>query len=195
MKICFASHNEHKLHEIQTLAPEGFDVIGLTELGQSEEIPETGSTLEENSALKARFVFEKFNIPVFADDSGLEVSALNNEPGVYSARYAGPQRNADDNMNLLLQKLQGKTNRQACFKTVITFIDASGDEIQFNGQVDGQILKEKRGSGGFGYDPIFVPEDFDRTFAEMTDSEKNKISHRRRAFDKLLDHLRSSLFS
>lgn len=171
------------------LAPKGFEVVGLNDLGLTDEIPETGSTLEENSAIKANYVFEKKGIPVFADDSGLEVEALGGEPGVYSARYAGLQKNSDDNMNLLLEKLGNTSNRKACFRAVITYIDEKGNQSQYEGRVDGHIIHEKRGTDGFGYDPIFVPEDFDRTFAEMADEEKNRISHRFRAFDKFLKYL------
>ena len=161
----------------------------MTDLGVHEEIPETGSTLEENSRLKAQFVWEKFKMPVFSDDSGLEVEVLDGEPGVYSARYAGLQKNAEDNMNLLLSRLRNKEDRTACFKCVITYIDASGLETQFEGRVDGTIMYEKVGEGGFGYDPIFRPKGHTTTFAEMTDHAKNEISHRARALHQFLNFL------
>jgi XTP/dITP diphosphohydrolase len=189
MELCFASHNKNKLIEIAQMLPKGWQLVGLDDIGINEDIPETGATLEENSRLKADYVFNKKGLAVFADDTGLEVAALNGEPGVYSARYAGAQRSADDNMNLLLQKLKGQSNREACFKTVITFIEADGSVHQFEGRVDGAITAEKKGSLGFGYDPIFKPSGFDKTFAEMNSTEKNAISHRARAFEKFLNYL------
>lgn len=191
MKICFATSNENKLKEIKEILPPDFELIGLTELGLMDDIPETGETLEENSLQKAKFVFDRFEIPVFADDTGLEVSFLDQKPGVYSARYAGPQRNAEDNMNLLLNNLNEAKDRSACFKTVITHIDAERNSKQFIGQVNGVITKNKRGQGGFGYDPIFEPTGFDQTFAEMNSDQKNEISHRARAFHKLVNYLAS----
>lgn len=191
MRICFASHNAHKLQEIRAMLPVGFELLGLDDLGITEDIPEPGETIEENSALKAQYVRERHEIPVFADDTGLEVKALNGEPGVYSARYAGPQRDANDNMDLLLKNLGDKTNRSAAFKTVITFIDGQGTERQFEGIVEGKIIHEKRGTKGFGYDPIFVPEGYDQTFAELPAEVKNSISHRARAFEKLIGFLKS----
>jgi len=189
MKICFATHNENKLREIQQILPPDFELIGLEQLEITDEIPETGSTLAENSAQKASFIFERFQIPVFADDTGLEVVALQNAPGVYSARYAGAQRSAEDNMNLLLKNLQEVGDRTACFKTVITYIDINGNSRQFEGHVDGEIIHEKRGKEGFGYDPIFQPEGIQLTFAEMTSDQKNGISHRARAFKKFIAYL------
>lgn len=189
MKICFASNNPHKLEEIRQLMPAGFEVVSLTDLGVLEEIEETGSMLEENSMLKAEYVYNKHRIPVFADDSGLEVEALGGEPGVYSARYAGPQKNSEDNMDLLLEKLGDAENRSACFKAIITYIDETGTAIQFEGRVDGEIRKQKTGNGGFGYDPIFQPSGYDVTFAEMSDEEKNAISHRGRAIEKFMKYL------
>ncbi len=189
MKICFASHNPHKLEEIKQLMPAGFEVVSLTDLGVLEEIEETGSTLEENSMLKAEYVYNKHRISVFADDSGLEVEALGGEPGVYSARYAGPQKNSEDNMDLLLEKLVEKKNRSACFKAIITYINETGTVIQFEGRVDGDIRNEKTGNGGFGYDPIFQPSGYNVTFAQMSDEEKNAISHRARAIEKFIKYL------
>lgn len=189
MKICFASHNKNKVREIAQLAPSGIEIFGLDDLKVTEEIPETGTTMEENSSIKASFIHSNFNVPVFADDSGLEVMALNGEPGVYSARYAGLEKDAQKNMDLLLDNLQGVEQRDAHFKSVITFIDAKGLKKQFDGIVNGQITKEKRGDQGFGYDPIFVPEGFRNTFAEMDSESKNKLSHRAKAFQKLISYL------
>ena len=189
MKLCFATHNENKIKEIGQMLPSGWELVGLNDIGILEEIPEPGQTLEENSQLKANYVFEKKGIAVFADDTGLEVEALNGEPGVYSARYAGPQRSAEDNMNLLLAKLNGESNRRAAFKTIITFIDQDGTMHQFEGRVDGVITSNKRGLEGFGYDPIFQPNEFNKTFAEMNSAEKNSISHRARAFENFLIYL------
>jgi XTP/dITP diphosphohydrolase len=189
MKLCFATNNPNKLKEIVELLPDGMELVGLTDIGIDEDIPETGATLAENSALKAQYVFERIGIAVFADDTGLEVAALNGAPGVYSARYAGSQRNANDNMDLLLKNLADASDRSACFKTVITYIDSDGNVRAFEGRVDGRIIFDKRGTGGFGYDPIFVPEGEQRTFAEMSGEEKNRISHRARAFEKFLNYL------
>ncbi|MEP1097721.1 MAG: RdgB/HAM1 family non-canonical purine NTP pyrophosphatase [Cyclobacteriaceae bacterium] len=189
MTICFASHNENKVREISELSPEGIEIIGLNETGITEEIEESGSTLEENSQIKARYVFNKKRIPVFADDSGLEVKALEGAPGVISARYAGPERNNSNNIALLLKNLQGFEDKSARFRSVITFIDREGKEIQFEGEVTGKLEDKLRGNNGFGYDPIFVPDGFDRTFAEMASEEKNKLSHRAKAFEKLLSYL------
>ena len=189
MKICFATHNQNKLAEIKTLTPADIAIVSLEDLGQTEEIPETGKTLEENSAIKANFVFEKYNIACFADDSGLEVASLDGEPGVYSARYAGEPKNNDANMALLLKKLADKTDRSAAFKTVITYVDEQGNAEQFVGQVDGTIMKIQSGTKGFGYDPLFTPTGETRTFAEMSGEEKNKISHRARAFEKFITFL------
>ena len=189
MRICFASHNEHKVKEINRIMPNGITVIGLKDLDITEDIAETGTTLEENSKIKAEYVFSKFKMPVFADDSGLLVRSLNNEPGVYSARYAGPEKDDIKNMDLLLKNLGDNPDRSAAFQTVITYIDESGTATQFKGEVIGSIRHEKKGSNGFGYDPIFQPDGFDVTFAELTDQEKNNISHRARAVKKLLKHL------
>jgi len=189
MKICFATHNENKLREIQQILPPDFELIGLEQLEITDEIPETGSTLAENSAQKASFIFERFQIPVFADDTGLEVVALHNAPGVYSARYAGAQRSAEDNMDLLLKNLQDVGDRTASFKTVITYIDLNGNPEQFVGHVEGKIIHERRGKAGFGYDPIFQPVGYDQTFAEMNSMQKVEISHRAHAFRKFIAYL------
>lgn len=189
MKICFASNNRHKLEEIrEKLAGSFLEIIPLEETGITEDIPETGDTLTDNAFQKARYVYERTGLFCFADDSGLEVSALGGAPGVYSARYAGPQRDANDNMDKLLHELDGKTDRSAAFKTVIALLHPSGD-YAFEGEIRGTILREKRGDKGFGYDPLFVPDGHDRTFAEMDNAAKNRISHRALAVEKLVAFL------
>ncbi len=186
--ICFATNNENKLSEIREILAGQYTVISLKELGCEDELPENQETLEGNSLEKAEYIYQNFNQPVFADDTGLEVEALNGEPGVYSARYAGPQRSANDNNSKLLTALDKLTNRKAQFRTVITFIDGEVEE-QFEGVVKGLISTEIKGSDGFGYDPIFIPENHSRTFSEMSSLEKNEISHRKRAIEKLVDFL------
>jgi XTP/dITP diphosphohydrolase len=188
MEIIFASSNQNKAKEIQAALPQEFIIKTLLDLGCHEEIPETADTFAGNALLKAHFVAEKWNLPCFSDDSGLEIIALNNEPGVYSARYAGPQRNDDENMNLVLEKLQNETNRKACFKTVIALI-IDGKTLLFEGKVEGDIRLDKRGNQGFGYDPIFEPEGLGKTFAEMNIEEKSNYSHRKRAVDKMISYL------
>jgi len=183
--ICFATNNKHKLEEINTLLRNEIKVFGLEEIGCTEELAEEQETLEGNSLQKAQYVFRNYGVSCFADDTGLEVEALNGEPGVYSARYAGSQRSAEDNMNLLLTNLQSKVNRKAQFRTVITLITPEGKN-QFEGVLKGTIIKDKRGGGGFGYDPIFLPEGNSKTLAEMTMEEKNMMSHRARAVEKLI---------
>ncbi len=189
MRICFASHNENKVREINELAPPGISIIGLSELGLNEEIAETGSTLEENSRIKARYVHSKCDLAVFADDSGLEVESLDGAPGVYSARYAGEDRSTERNNQLLLTNLADKKDRSAQFRCVITLIDQKGKEKQFEGSVKGEIVSTPRGTNGFGYDPIFQPDGYSHTFAEMTAEQKNNLSHRSRAFQQLLSYL------
>lgn len=191
MRLCFASGNVNKVQEIQALLGQEFTLVGLKDIGCTEDLREDQSTLEGNSMQKAEFVFQTFHIPCFADDTGLEVAALNGAPGVYSARYAGEQRNADDNMNLLLSTLAGKEDRRARFRTVITLL-AEGVVKQFEGEVSGTILSEKRGDKGFGYDPVFLPDGHVKTLAEMSMEEKNAISHRARAFKKLVDFLKQN---
>jgi XTP/dITP diphosphohydrolase len=188
MKLVFATNNEHKLHEIQSMLGSRFQLLSLADIGCFEEIPETSNTLEGNASQKARFIFEKYGYNCFADDTGLEVEALNMAPGVYSARYAGPQRDSTDNMQKLLFELDKINNRNARFRTVISFI-MNGSETLFEGIVEGQILKEPRGKLGFGYDPVFQPNGFDVSFAEMELNDKNAISHRGRAFTKLINIL------
>ena len=187
-KLCFATNNAHKLEEIQAVLGDSFELISLAETGCKEELPETGNTLEANSLQKAQYLYDRYHINCFADDSGLEVDALGGEPGVDSAHYAGPQRSHADNVNLLLKNLADKTDRSAQFRTVITLI-LNGEINQFEGSIKGCIISELRGSKGFGYDPIFVPEGFSTTFAEMSLAEKGEISARGRAFKKLVDFL------
>jgi XTP/dITP diphosphohydrolase len=187
-KLCFATNNPHKLQEIQAILGDSFELLSLKDINCTEELPETGSTIEANSLEKAQYVYDHYEVDCFADDSGLEVNALNGEPGVDSAHYAGPQRSHADNINLLLQNLGNQTNRNARFKTVITLVQ-NGEVHQFEGTIDGKILTSKKGMEGFGYDPVFMPEGFDRTFAEMSLDEKGQISHRARAFQKLITFL------
>ncbi|MCS6796463.1 MAG: non-canonical purine NTP diphosphatase [Raineya sp.] len=188
MKICFATNNQHKIAEVQAILGKTFELVSLAEIGCWEELPETGTTLEANSAQKAEYVWKNYQIPCFADDSGLEVEALNQAPGVYSARYAGVPKNDEKNIALLLQNLQNVENRKAQFRTCITLVTAKG-KWQFEGIVKGEILHEKRGSQGFGYDSVFLPEGYLQTFAEMSMQEKNAISHRAIAVKKLVDFL------
>lgn len=188
MKIIFASNNKNKVQEIQNQVPESIQIVTLEEIGCNEDIAETGTTLEENAIIKANYVTEKYGLPCFADDTGLEIDALNGEPGVYSARYAGEDKNADKNMDLVLQKLGTSTNRKAQFKTVIA-LNINNEQHLFTGVVEGEIRNEKTGTNGFGYDPIFEPENLGKTFAEMTLEEKNKLSHRGRAVEQLIEFL------
>jgi XTP/dITP diphosphohydrolase len=189
MKLCFATNNAHKLEEINALSGRDFEILSLKEIGCYEELPENQDTLEGNSLEKAQFVWQHYNINCFADDTGLEVEGLQGDPGVYSARYAGPQRSSEDNITLLLQNLQGHTNRKARFCTSITLI-LEGHIYQFEGIVKGHIAEKPQGVKGFGYDPVFVPEGHTRTFAEMTLEEKSSMSHRGRAIKALIDFLR-----
>jgi XTP/dITP diphosphohydrolase len=189
MELIFATHNQGKLKEVQSLVPDTIKVISLDDLQMTDDIPETGHTLEDNALIKARTVFKLYNKPVIADDTGLEVEALNGAPGVYSARYAGEPSNADKNMDLLLYNLQTTTNKAAHFKTVIAYINQEGKEQLFEGTMDGEIINEKRGSNGFGYDPIFMPTGHDMTLAEMSMEEKNTMSHRARAWKLFSDFL------
>jgi len=188
MKLVFATQNENKAQEIQSLLPEYFKIITLKDIRCFDEIPETSETLEGNSLLKASFISETYNLNCFADDTGLEIEALDNRPGVYSARYAGTEISAAANINKVLLELKGKTTRNAQFRTIITLI-LNKSTFSFEGIVRGEIISEKRGENGFGYDPIFVPEGEVRTFAEMSLEEKNKHSHRARAFQKMIKFL------
>ncbi|MEN9913576.1 MAG: hypothetical protein RL528_297 [Bacteroidota bacterium] len=188
MKLIFATQNANKAQEIQSLLPEYFKIITLKDIRCFDEIPETAETLEGNSLLKASFISENYNLNCFADDTGLEIEALDNRPGVNSARYAGPEKSAAENINKVLLELEGKIARNAQFRTIITLI-LNKSTFTFEGIVRGEIIHEKRGENGFGYDPIFVPEGEVRTFAEMSLEEKNKHSHRARAFQKMIEFL------
>jgi len=187
-KLCFATNNAHKLEEIQTILGDRFDLLSLKDINCTDELPETGDTLEANSLQKAQYLYDHYQVNCFADDSGLEVYALGGEPGVDSAHYAGPKRIHADNVQLLLKNLASKHDRSAQFRTVITLI-LNGEISQFEGLIKGRIISELRGSEGFGYDPIFVPEGHETTFAEMSLTEKGKMSHRARAFEKLVSYL------
>lgn len=184
MKLVFATNNQHKLDEVQKITTGHTEIINLAAIDCHDDIPETADTLEGNALQKARYIKEKFGYDCFADDTGLEVEALNNAPGVFSARYAGPGHDSEANMNKLLQEMDGKENRKARFRTVIALI-VDGKEYLFEGIVNGQITKEKRGTSGFGYDPIFMPDNYTLTFAEMGNDIKNMISHRAEAVKKL----------
>ncbi len=188
MTLVFASHNEHKIAEIRAMLPAWINLLGLADIGSHDEIPETAETIEGNAILKADYVTRKFGYDCFADDTGLEVDALNGAPGVYSARYAGEQKNPADNIEKLLAELTGKPNRKAQFKTVIA-LNLSGTQHLFAGIVRGEITAGKHGDEGFGYDPIFMPEGFSRTFAEFTMAEKAAVSHRGIAVQKLINFL------
>lgn len=191
MKICFATNNSNKIKEVAQLLGEDFQLLGLKDIGCNEELKEDQSTLEGNAQQKAEYVFDHYKIECFADDTGLEVGALNNEPGVFSARYAGPQRSDKDNMALLLDRLSSSNNRAARFRTVIcAFINDK--KYFFEGIVEGEIAKEHSGDKGFGYDPIFIPNGYSKTFAQMSLEEKNKISHRSIAIKKLVDFLKTN---
>jgi XTP/dITP diphosphohydrolase len=189
MKIIFASHNQKKAEEIRSILPEGLTLLTLQDLQLEEEIPENEPTIEGNSAFKAQWVYAHFGLPCFADDTGLEVSALDGAPGVHSARYAGAQRSDQANMDKLLQALDGQEDRSAQFKTVITYCDGN-QALQFTGIVKGSIGMQKIGTEGFGYDPLFIPEEVGKTFAQMTLIEKNQYSHRARATAQFLEFLK-----
>jgi XTP/dITP diphosphohydrolase len=188
-ELIFASGNENKVAEVEYKLGGAVKLKSLNAIGCTEEISETGATLEENARIKARYVWETYHVDCFADDTGLEVEALGGAPGVFSARYAGPQKNPVDNMALLLSELRNKSNRSARFRTVICLI-RGGKEQLFEGVVNGEIIEQARGAEGFGYDPIFVPEGYKITFAEMTMDEKNTISHRGRAIASLAAFLK-----
>jgi XTP/dITP diphosphohydrolase len=189
MQLVFASNNKNKILEIQSILPDTIEILSLESIGCHEDIPETASTIEGNAILKANYVTQKYGFNCFADDTGLEVDSLNGEPGVYSARYAGEQRNDDDNMNKLLDSLTNKSNRKAQFKTVIAF-NLNGKQHLFTGIARGEITLEKLGNQGFGYDPIFKPEEYQETFAQLSLEIKNKISHRGKATQQLIDFLK-----
>ena len=185
MKLVFAANNKNKIQEIQALVPNTFQIVSLEDIGCFEDIPETADTIEGNAILKANYVTSNYGYDCFADDTGLEVDALNGAPGVYSARYAGEQKDANDNMDKLLSELKDKSNRKANFKTVIA-LNLNGKQNLFTGIINGKIIKEKIGTNGFGYDPIFVADGFDKTFAELSMEEKSTISHRGIAVKELI---------
>lgn len=185
MKLVFASNNANKIKEIQQLVPSSIQIVSLQDIGCTEDIPETADTIEGNAILKANYVTEKYGFSCFADDSGLEVDALNGAPGVFSARYAGEPKNDDNNMNKLLLNLKDKTNRKANFKTVIC-LNINGEQHLFTGIINGKIIDEKIGNNGFGYDPLFVADGYTKTFAELTMEEKSDISHRGKAVKQLV---------
>ncbi|MBU1012221.1 MAG: non-canonical purine NTP diphosphatase [Bacteroidetes bacterium] len=187
-KLVFATNNLHKLSEVRNIIGSQFEIICLRDIGYNEDIPETASTLEGNASLKSRTVYEKFGIDCFADDTGLEVEVLNGRPGVYSARYAGIENDANKNIAKLLHELSSATNRKAKFRTVISLI-LNGSEYFFEGIVEGEIISEKRGHEGFGYDPVFIPHGYKKSFAELSAKEKNTVSHRARATQKLSEFL------
>lgn len=189
MQLCFATNNAHKLEEIKALLGDSFTLKTLKEIGCEEELPETNDTIEGNSRQKAEYVWEHFGIDCFADDSGLEITALNGAPGVHSAYYSG-SRDFQQNIARVLTELNSHADRSARFKTVITLV-LNGEVHQFEGIAKGHLLEDQRGVQGFGYDPIFVPEGHERTFAEMSIDEKGKLSHRARAFAKLVDFLQN----
>jgi XTP/dITP diphosphohydrolase len=190
-ELYFASHNLNKVKEIQSIVGDRYTVKSLHDLNLTEEIPETGDTLEDNAVIKAQYLHDRFQVACFADDSGLEVSALNGAPGVYSARFAGPQKDSMGNMTLLLEQLAGQNDRTAQFRTIICFIESDGSVHTFEGAIHGSITETKIGGKGFGYDPIFKPAGYDLTFGQMTSAVKNKISHRALAMQKLQQYLGS----
>ena len=189
LKLVFATNNKNKLKEVQAMLT-NFEIVSLAEINCFEDIPETAETLEGNAILKANYITEKFGLNCFADDTGLEVEALNNAPGVFSARYAGEENNSEKNMNKLLRELGENTNRNAQFRTAVA-LNIEGKQFIFEGICKGEILKQKQGDSGFGYDPIFMPSGFNKSFAEMEMREKGQISHRGKAISKLITFLNS----
>lgn len=187
--IVFATNNQHKIEEIQAILGDHFKIIPLSEIGCNEDIPETSQTIEGNAMQKALYVNEKYKVDCFADDTGLEVEALGGQPGVKSARYAGPGHDFDANVSKLLKELNGHLSRRARFKTVISLI-TSDNEMLFEGIINGIITTERRGNGGFGYDPVFIPDGYEQTFAEMSPELKNTISHRAIATQRLIKYLK-----
>ncbi|MFD1165515.1 non-canonical purine NTP diphosphatase [Sphingobacterium daejeonense] len=187
MELVFATNNAHKLEEVQQMVGDKFILKSLNDIGCTDDIPETGVTFEENAKQKTDYLVSKYNVNCFGDDSGLEIKALDGEPGVYSARYSG-SRDMEKNIDLVLEKLEGKADRSARFKTIISLF-VNGEQHFFEGTVEGRIINERTGTEGFGYDPIFIPNGYEKTFAEMSLEEKNKISHRSQAVAKLVDFL------
>lgn len=193
MKLVFATNNQHKLKEIRSALPGSFEIISLQELGFSEDIPEPFETLEENASAKSWYIYNRFGFNCFADDTGLEINALNKAPGVYSARYAGPGCSFKDNVSKVMKEMQHVHERSASFRTIISLI-LEGKEYRFEGRVDGRILMEEQGNEGFGYDPVFAADGYTKSFAELTLEEKNKISHRGKAVEKLVSFLSGQTF-
>lgn len=193
MKICFATNNAKKIEEVKAALGSDFEIVSLKDIGCNEELPETGDTLDHNAFQKARFVKESYGVDCFADDTGLEVESLNGDPGVYSGRYSGEPRSDERNIELLLKNLKGKEDRKARFRTVIALI-LEGKEYAFEGIAPGEIIEEKIGGGGFGYDPIFKPDGYTQTFAELNLTEKNQISHRGKAVKALIEFLSNRKF-
>ena len=191
MKLVFATNNKHKLQEVRDIVGDRVEVLSLADIGCYDDSPETADTLQGNALIKARHIYEKYGFDCFADDTGLEVEALDGAPGVYSARYAGEECDSEANMRKLLENLTGKSNRNAQFRTVIALI-INGEEMLFNGIVKGAIATEKKGDSGFGYDPIFVPEGHSASFAQMSSEMKNSMSHRFRATQQLGDYLKEN---
>ena len=188
-KLVFATNNAHKLEEIRAILGDKVEILSLNDIDCHADIPETADTLQGNAALKAQYIYENYGLDCFADDTGLEVEALNGAPGIYSARYAdGEGHDSEANMKKLLSEMQDKDNRNARFRTVICLIEG-GKEHFFEGIVNGSIIRERKGGAGFGYDPVFMPDGYSETFAEMGNDEKNKISHRARAVQKLCEYL------
>lgn len=188
-KLVFSTNNEHKLEEVRAKLSKYYQIISLKDLGDNTDVPETGNTLEENAMIKANYLWDTYHLNCFADDTGLEVEALDNAPGVYSARYAGEQKSSEDNVVKLLKELEGKENRRARFRTVIALI-MDGKRYLFQGTVEGIITTSPKGTSGFGYDPVFQPDGYDKTFAELTLEDKNSISHRAKAVEQLVLFLR-----
>jgi XTP/dITP diphosphohydrolase len=189
MKLVFTTNNKHKLEEVRAIVGDRVEILSLNDINCHDDIPETADTLQGNALIKARHIYEKYGMDCFADDTGLEVDTLNGEPGVYSARYAGNECDSEANMHKLLQNLIGKSDRKAQFRTVIALI-INGEEKLFNGIVKGTISEDKMGNSGFGYDPIFIPEGFSESFAQMSGDMKNSISHRYRATEQLSNYLK-----
>ncbi|MFP4525559.1 MAG: non-canonical purine NTP diphosphatase [Bacteroidales bacterium] len=194
MELLFATNNPHKKKEIQDLLDESFNILSLEDVGYIGDIPEDKNTLEENAIQKAEYIYEITGMNCFADDTGLEVDALNGKPGVYSARYAGEEKNSEANIQKLLKELEGKSNRKAHFRTLIALV-LGGEQYFFEGIVNGKIIHTKKGESGFGYDPVFIPDGYDITFAEMPLRLKNQISHRSRAMNKLTSFLKKQFTS
>lgn len=188
MKLIFATNNPHKIEEVKNIVGNSIELLTLNEIGCHTDIPETANTLEENAAMKSHYIYQHFQVDCFADDTGLEIEALHQAPGVYSARYAGPEKSSESNMQKVLQELKGISNRKARFRTVISLI-IDGKEHLFEGIINGKITEEKHGDSGFGYDPIFIPDGYTKTFAELGEDIKNKISHRAKAIEQLSNFL------